>query len=156
VAIVMRVATFTREAYQASRGRLCHIRGCPIGHRILVRSFDPPVPPKERAIVVVARTAGLTALAIAWLILRMTWLYVVVLAVGALVALVRHAQGYRPVRRRRGDPPPFVVPPDLHLTAAPEVVDGGVACCGCDAVVPFDSMSINEDGYFCRACARAA
>lgn len=60
-------------------------------------------------------------------------------------------------RRRYGDPPPLRIPPDLDRTAPPELhADGTAACSGCNAVVPFASMSICEDGYFCPGCARAA
>ena len=54
------------------------------------------------------------------------------------------------------EPAPLVVPADLDATRAPELHgDGSATCTGCDAVVPFDSMSIDERGYFCAGCSRA-
>ncbi len=45
---------------------------------------------------------------------------------------------------------------DLSGTAPPAVTaDGDAACSGCDAVVPFATMTIDERGYFCPGCARA-
>ncbi|HTJ46761.1 MAG TPA: hypothetical protein VL463_31860 [Kofleriaceae bacterium] len=103
--------------------------------------FDPPLPPKEPATTIVARTAGLSVLAILVAFLRPLAIFLVPFAL------------FTKPRRRRGEPPPLIVP-DLTDTRAPQQVAGGVACTGCDAVVPFESMSIDERGYFCAGCAR--
>lgn len=51
-------------------------------------------------------------------------------------------------------PAPRVV--DLAGTAPPAVsADGEAPCSGCDAVVPFATMTIDERGYFCPGCARS-
>lgn len=48
---------------------------------------------------------------------------------------------------------PFVAV-DLSGTAPPRVAaDGTAPCSRCGARVTFSSMSINERGYFCAACA---
>jgi hypothetical protein len=53
------------------------------------------------------------------------------------------------------DPPPRV-PDDLAVTAAPRTAaDGSVACTHCGAFVSWDSMSIDDRGYFCTTCATA-
>lgn len=115
------------------------------------------MPPKERTIVVVGRVAGLTVLTIVVAVLRYTWVGFVAFVVLAPIAAVRRVRHGRRAFPRRGDPPPFRIPPDLDRTAPPELhADGTAACSGCDAIVPFASMSICEDGYFCPGCARAA
>lgn len=44
--------------------------------------------------------------------------------------------------------------PGLAETAAPRVtIDHDVACTRCATPVPYASMSLNEHGYFCSACA---
>jgi hypothetical protein len=52
--------------------------------------------------------------------------------------------------------PPPVVPPDLHETAPPrQTPEGLFECSGCDAVVAWEELTIDEAGYFCAGCARA-
>jgi hypothetical protein len=92
--------------------------------------------------------AGLTLLALALTILDVRGL----LLLFAPLGLLSRRRFFRPT----GAPRPLVVPPDLDRTAPPAILaDGSAPCSGCDAVVPFDSMSIGEDGYFCPGCARA-
>lgn len=56
-------------------------------------------------------------------------------------------------------PPPFDTEAALRQcnadrTRAPEVDERGfVECVRCSAFVPYTSMSLNEDGCFCRLCA---
>jgi hypothetical protein len=41
-------------------------------------------------------------------------------------------------------------------TAAPvDDGEGNVQCTRCTQLVPWATMSLNEDGYFCAACAKA-
>jgi hypothetical protein len=48
------------------------------------------------------------------------------------------------------------VPPDLGLTAPPrQTADGLFECTGCDAVVAWAELTIDERGYFCAGCARS-
>jgi hypothetical protein len=69
-----------------------------------------------------------------------------------LIGVLFMGQRFWITRRRT---PAFVVPPDLDQSARPQTFsDGTAACTSCDAVVPFESMSIAEDGYFCPGCAR--
>jgi hypothetical protein len=56
--------------------------------------------------------------------------------------------------RRRTQPRPLVIPDDLSATSAPHVLGTDAACTGCDAVVPFVSMTLTADGYFCPGCSR--
>lgn len=43
---------------------------------------------------------------------------------------------------------------DAGQTRAPEIDERGfVECVHCSAFVPYVSMSLNEDGCFCRLCA---
>jgi hypothetical protein len=55
---------------------------------------------------------------------------------------------------RRDQPRPLVIPPDLDESSAPHLIGSDAACTGCDAVVPFASMTLSGDGYFCPGCAR--
>jgi len=98
--------------------------------------FDPPPPPPVSAAEVAAAMAAQVA----------------------AIAIHEATSGWTDVLtwRRRDPHPPLQIPPDLHETAPPRVAEnGGVECSGCDAVVPFETMSINEHGYFCPGCARA-
>jgi hypothetical protein len=46
-------------------------------------------------------------------------------------------------------------PPDLVLTAPPrQTHDGLFECSGCDAVVAWSDLAIDERGYLCPGCAR--
>ena len=42
--------------------------------------------------------------------------------------------------------------PGLDQTAPPVRGPNGSLCTGCDARVPYESMAINEEGYFCADC----
>jgi hypothetical protein len=57
-------------------------------------------------------------------------------------------------------PPPFDVERALRQVGAPlegppRDERGFVECTRCSAFVPYASMSLNEEGYFCRVCAAA-
>ncbi len=58
------------------------------------------------------------------------------------------------------EPPPFDQEAALRQcnadqTRAPEIDEQGfVECVHCSAFVPYASMSLNEDGCFCRLCAQ--
>jgi hypothetical protein len=45
--------------------------------------------------------------------------------------------------------------PSTALPVSQQRPDGLVTCTRCAAAVPYESMSLNQDGYFCGACAAA-
>jgi hypothetical protein len=61
------------------------------------------------------------------------------------------------VRQIFGEPETWapVAPPDLAMARPPQLhPDGTCDCTGCNAVVPFAKMTIDERGYLCPGCAR--
>lgn len=71
-----------------------------------------------------------------------------------LAPLAAPAIAIRGARRRYWwEGQPVQVPSDLG--APPQRIGDDVACTACDAVVPFATMTVAEDGYFCPGCARA-
>ena len=99
----------------------------------------------------IARVAVIVVVALP---LAMLWLPLGVVLLP--VALLRRRPRPAAVRREGNQWIwPVQIPPDLDRTAPPVLVgDGMAACSGCDAVVPFATMAINEDGYFCPGCSR--
>ena len=56
---------------------------------------------------------------------------------------------------RQADAPRFHVPADLSEARPPQRISSGdVMCSRCHGVVPFASMIVTPDGYFCAACSR--
>ncbi|MGN6105187.1 MAG: hypothetical protein ACTHU0_08790 [Kofleriaceae bacterium] len=72
-------------------------------------------------------------------------------ATGGLISLLDAIPAPAP----RNEPFPADLPPPAG-TAAP-VADGrgNVRCTGCGEVVPWASMTLDPDGYFCARCAAA-
>lgn len=102
------------------------------------RVADPPAEPEGVSPVVVA--AG-TAAAVGFVALDV--------ATGGLASLIAHVGSL---------PAPWIDPPahtpvEMAGTGAPEQrSDGSVVCTRCATAVPYETMSLNEHGYFCAAC----
>jgi hypothetical protein len=106
-------------------------------------AFDPPTPPATSAAEIAGGTAALVGL-----------VAVDVATGGLLGALAAIPGGERrePIDVRALE----AAMPELATTAAPRrAADGRVHCTRCDDAVAFASMSLNDEGYFCAACAAA-
>jgi len=100
--------------------------------------FDPPAPEPTKPLQV-AGAVGLAAAAVA-----------VDVATGGWLSFLGMIDG--PAEARKSTPAPIVV----EGTAAVNRDDRGHAqCTRCSVYVAYDSMSFNEDGYFCSECAAA-
>ena len=109
-------------------------------------SFDPPRPPEQSVVETVAVVAGGVA-AIGALVMADV-------ATGGLLGALGGIPGGGDSTRPIDVEALERAIPGLAQTAPPQfTADQRVVCTGCAAAVRFDSMSLNEDGYFCARCA---
>ncbi len=112
------------------------------GTRVLSSDFDPPQPPEPSALETAVTVGGVVALGAA----------AVALGVDGLL-MAGNFPGW-------DEQEPIDVQalekavPGLDTTSAPDFSENARALCSnCQAAVPYESMALNEHGYFCVRCA---
>lgn len=118
--------------------------------RPLKLPFEPPTPTKPT----VAETATLIVAGVG--------VMAVLIAIHPVLVLAKLAVLPFWLFRDRSEPePPFDVERALIVSGAADTrtptrdEHGDVECTRCSAFVPYASMSLNEEGCFCRYCATA-
>jgi hypothetical protein len=95
--------------------------------------FEPPPPPETSALETAGHVAAVVGIA------------ALDLATGGILDAMSSLPGVVG--------PSYGPPPDLSDTAPPTRVAGDrVACTRCGTAVPYESMSLDEHGYFCAGC----
>ncbi len=102
-------------------------------------AFDPPRPPESSALETAGATAALLAL----------------VAADAMTGGVLSSLAAIPGGGDTSTEPVDIetVAPGAGKLAPKRAPDGRVHCTRCDEPVPYASMSLNGDGYFCQPCA---
>jgi hypothetical protein len=101
-------------------------------------AFDPPKVQDATALATAATVAGGTAAIVAMVGIDM-------LTGGLLTALDAIPGGE--------DPPPRYTGPAHPMPVPGRTADGRVPCTACATPVPYETMSLNHEGYFCPRCA---